>query len=444
MKNRFKTLACALFLAAIPMTAMSAAADDVSAPEVTAVAVADDQSTTTTTTTTVTTTSGTEQSTTATGDESTTTTDVTTTDEVVSTSFDPNRIAIQDVEVNATEADVAAGKKYKIDLKKIPLNATDDIVIRYISSDETIATVDNNGVVTAIKPGKVTITVIADSVIPMIQDQALETYTVLILDNSGSMWGEPIIAQRDAAKKFCADTLADTTDSSHKFAVITLDSSTVVKTDFTNDLATLNAAIESTSANGSTNYTDALKTAAQLLSKVSTNALKNIVICSDGLPYGGDTSTTGPYTYSEYYDYEYANAAYTLAQELKKDYDIYTLGFFHGLSGDDLEFGRKYMKDVASFDSSYAEVTDVNDLESVFAEVAGNAVKYKKVGSVTKLVDVNVTEGDPAQAKKETAKTSDQDSPKTGDNNHNAMLITFIFVALAGAVVSAKARRTDK
>lgn len=461
MKNLFKALVCAMFLAAMPIAATSASAEEVSLPETEVVMAADDADeapllaapasgddvttsaivTTdaeTTTTTSAETTTGTG---TTTADGETTTAETTTTAVV----DDPNRIAVQDVVINATKQDVESGRKFKIEIKKDPLNATDKLVLKYISSDESIATVDANGVVTAHKPGQAIITVIADAVIPVVDDKALETYTVLILDGSGSMEGDPILAQREAANKFCKDTIGDNPDSNHKFAVITLDSTTKIKTEFTNDLAKLKKAIDSIEDNGRTNYSDALRTAAQLLSQVSADAVRNIVICSDGLPYGGERSTTGKYKLSEYEDYDYANAAYAIAQDIKKDYDIYTLGFFHSLSGEELDFGRKYLKDVASYDSNYAEVNKVDDLQKVFSDVAGNAISYKKVSSVSKDVEINVTESKAPKAEtKPAAKADGQDSPKTGDNNHNVMLISIIFIALAGAAVTAKAKRTDK
>jgi len=453
MKNLFKALACAVFLAAMPIAATTASAEDVSVPEAEVVMAADDadaavttitaavttESETTTTTTVIETTTGTD---TTTADGETTTSETTTT--VVSAN--PDRVAIQDVVINATKQDVESGKKFKIEIKKDPLNATDELVLRYISSDESIATVDENGIVTAHKPGKVTVTVIADAVIPVVNDNSLETYTVLILDASGSMQGAPMTAQKEAAKKFCEDTIGANKNSNHKFAVITLDSGSKTLTDFTNDIDELDSAIAKTTAYGSTNYSAALRNAAELLSKVSADAVRNIVLCSDGNPYGGEEKSTGKYTLSDYSDYEYANAAYDIAQEIKKDYEIYTLGFFHSLSGEDLDFGRTYLKDVASYDSNYAEVNKVDDLQKVFADVAGNAVSYKKVSSVTKEVEVNVTEGKTAakaEAKAE-KKADSQDSPKTGDDNHNVMLISILFIAMAAAAVTVKAGRTDK
>ena len=51
------------------------------------------------------------------------------------------------------------GEDYQIIVKKQPLNSTDDVEFTFESSDESIATVDENGIVKGKKPGTVTITV---------------------------------------------------------------------------------------------------------------------------------------------------------------------------------------------------------------------------------------------------------------------------------------------
>ncbi|MBQ7593146.1 MAG: hypothetical protein IJU48_02190 [Synergistaceae bacterium] len=69
-------------------------------------------------------------------------------------------------------------------------------------------------------------------------------------------------------------------------------------------------------------------------------------MCSYGLPESGKYEYDGRYNYSDYY-YGYANAAYSTAQNLKQNgYNIYTLGFFHSLEGEYLEFGQRFMKDL--------------------------------------------------------------------------------------------------
>ncbi len=463
-KNIIKTLICMLAFAAMPVTA-SAFAEEVSVAEEPAIVYEESVTTIATTTavetyiatTTQATTSNTESETTTTSgtDVSGTTTtadseSTTTTDAIATTTFDPNRIAVEDVQLNATEADVAAGKTFQIKASKMPLNATDNLAVRYISSDESIATVDSNGVVTAHKPGKVTITVIADSMIPIIQDKTMESYTVLVLDNSTSMRGEPMDAQKEAAIKFCSDALSSNTGTDYKFSILAFGSSIQLASEFTNDLSKLTDTINSINLTGATNYIVAIDKAAELLSSVGQNVVKNIVFCSDGLPNTGSTSSTGPFTSSDHSSYRYANAAVERTNELKKEgINIYTLGFFHSLGSSSRNYADTLMKDMASApDMSYI-VDDPQKLSGVFAEVANSVVNYNRIGTFKKAVEVEVT---PAKAQAATVKkaevkktaSSDQDSPKTGDNNHNTMLISILFIGIATATVAGKSRRTDK
>ena len=69
-------------------------------------------------------------------------------------------IPVQSVEVNSDGAvrQIALGETLKLSVTITPTNATAD-VITWTSSDPTIATVSDTGVVTALKPGEVTITV---------------------------------------------------------------------------------------------------------------------------------------------------------------------------------------------------------------------------------------------------------------------------------------------
>ena len=455
-QNIFKTLICMLAFAALPVTA-AAHAEEVSVPETSAVVYAEEVTTTAiasaievTTTVTEVTTSDTETTTTADSSETTTTADETTTTDVetVTTTYDPNRIAVEDVQLNATEADVAAGRTYQIKTTKLPLNATDNIAVRYISSDESIATVDSKGVVTAHKPGKVTITVIADSMIPIVQDKTVESYTVLVLDNSTSMRGDPMVAQKEAAIKFCKETLESNTQTDYKFAIVAFGTSIQTASEFTNDITKLTDTINDISLTGATNYMVALEKAAELLNNAAQNAVKNIVFCSDGIPNRGGTSSNGPFTSADGTEYAYANAAVNKANELRQQgYNIYTLGFFHNIIDSTKPFANELMKDIASApDMSYI-VNDPEKLSSVFSEVSNSVVNYNRVGTFKKAVELEVTPAKAEPAKKteeKKAASSDQDSPKTGDNNHNTMLISILFIGVAAAAVAGKSRRTDK
>lgn len=202
---------------------------------------------------------------------------------------------------------------------------------------------------------------------------AADRYTVLVLDSSGSMSGTPIIKQREAATKFCNDIL--NADGNNYIALVALGSYASVKCDFTKDINKITTQISKITADSGTNYGDALSKAGSLLKNVDASNIRNIVFCSDGLPEYGEQSADGPYTKNDNsYSYAYANKAQAIADELKKEYNIYTLGFFHGLKGNNLIFGKKVMEGIASNPSQYYDVTDPNQLIFTFGDVAENVL----------------------------------------------------------------------
>lgn len=202
-------------------------------------------------------------------------------------------------------------------------------------------------------------------------------YTVLILDTSGSMSGTPASVQKQAAIKFC-ESLASANGTNY-IALVKINTSSSLVRDFTTDITALETYIKSLPASGGTNINQSLTIADNLLSSVDeaqNDIIKNIVLCSDGLPESGSYSYTGPYTSSDYYDYEYANSVYDTANKLKEEYTIYTLGFFHDLYGSELAFGRRFMNDIQN--GGYYEVTNVDELEFTFGEIADDIINEVK------------------------------------------------------------------
>jgi len=202
-------------------------------------------------------------------------------------------------------------------------------------------------------------------------------YSVLILDGSGSMSGAPINAQRIAAEKFC-DALLSASGTNY-VAIVKIDSSASKLCDFTDDIDTLKYNIGRVYDNGGTNTKQALDIADNLLDSIENqpNLVKNIILCSDGLPQSGATSTSGPYTSSDYSSYSYANAVYNKAMEITNEGTfIYALGFFHSLSGSTLTFGRRFMNDLGN--AGYYEVTNPDELEFTFGDIAQDVINEVK------------------------------------------------------------------
>ncbi len=72
-------------------------------------------------------------------------------------------VEVSDVTLDMSEVDLTTGETLKIKVEVTPGDATNPSVT-WMSSDPSVATVDANGVVTALKPGIVTITATADGV----------------------------------------------------------------------------------------------------------------------------------------------------------------------------------------------------------------------------------------------------------------------------------------
>lgn len=68
-------------------------------------------------------------------------------------------IPLTSIKVSSEKNSIEEGQKTQIKVECIPENTTDDKTFKYESSNKSIATVDENGVVKALKAGKVTITV---------------------------------------------------------------------------------------------------------------------------------------------------------------------------------------------------------------------------------------------------------------------------------------------
>lgn len=216
------------------------------------------------------------------------------------------------------------------------------------------------------------------SVVPLDDSSDILRYSVIILDTSGSMSGEPSAAQKKAAKKFCQSVLA--ANGENHVAIVKLNTSSSIGLSFTNDIEKLTAYIDSIYARGGTNINQALTAANELFANVPEKAIKNIILCSDGLPESGLTSYDGPYTSADGDKYRYANAVYKTSSTLKDKYNIYSLAFFHSLNGAELRFGHKLMFDIQN--SGYYEVIDPDELEFTFDEVADDITN----GDIKKLL----------------------------------------------------------
>ncbi len=67
-------------------------------------------------------------------------------------------IELEDIKLDVENAEINKGYSRKLEVKYIPENTTIDKNVIWTSSDETVAIVNNEGIVTALKPGKAVIT----------------------------------------------------------------------------------------------------------------------------------------------------------------------------------------------------------------------------------------------------------------------------------------------
>lgn len=216
---------------------------------------------------------------------------------------------------------------------------------------------------------------------------------VLVIDTSGSMknYGR-MAAAKEAAKEFVAKLLPSTTT---KIAVVDFADDAEQKTSLTNEVNTLNTAINKLSDDGGTFTQGGIHEARKILKKSTANN-KYIVVLSDGVPtysyeiknksyQENDTNVDEKsYNYSrrvgdgksmEYNAgwlldpklYNHGNSAIAEAGFAKNKDKIEV--FSIGLQTQDV--GSNILKQMASDKSHFTEVIDVNQLTPVFEKIAG-------------------------------------------------------------------------
>lgn len=200
----------------------------------------------------------------------------------------------------------------------------------------------------------------------------------MVLDNSGSMDGEPLEQTKDAAYKFLDTVFGQ--DS--RVALVTYSESANVCTSLTKKEKDLTDQVDEMGAFGGTNMYSGMEEADRLLSN-STADRKIIVLMSDGCPNQGENDNG-----------DYFSPLIRYAEELKnKGYYVYTLGFFSAIYGSERTDAQHLMEQMASPGLHY-EVTDADSLVFFFDDIAnqisGRAYVYVRIACP---VDVTVTSG---------------------------------------------------
>lgn len=199
-------------------------------------------------------------------------------------------------------------------------------------------------------------------------------YTVLVIDTSGSMSGKPMVTAKAAASKFVKQLLAS--QGENDIAIVGFSDSGTAYSAFSRDTDTLDAAINNMGAIGGTATDQGLLAAESLFKRLDkTDVIKNIVVLSDGEP----NSET---------------AALKVADRLKADkQNIYSLGFFHNLSGAGLTRARTFMDRLQN--AGYYDVTSSDALDFEFDKISddinerSNIFKYPSSDKQSKESDTS-------------------------------------------------------
>lgn len=253
------------------------------------------------------------------------------------------------------------------------------------------------------------------------EEETLERYTVLVLDTSNSAGfvgagGQTIYTAntaieyvKKAATKFI-DSL-DKADGTNYVALVSFKATASAVSGFTTDADTLKSKVDGLSASDNVRDISAgLEEANLLLTDIPSgeNVRKNVVLFTTGMTNNGDYSYEGIYNGetvgsnwrridTQVRLYAYANHAISVAEELKKQATLYSIGLFQTMEDmpaegkDVVEFFKLTASDLATSEEYFYPVADPDDLEFTFGDVADDIVsnniiesKFKWSGSLKK------------------------------------------------------------
>lgn len=276
--------------------------------------------------------------------------------------------------------------------------------ISWTSSDEQIVSVTPSGdagIITAHAKGTATITATLTSgrqtltAATEVRVASKSRDTVLVLDISGSMSGTPMDEMKQAAVQFCNELLVD--EYNNRVGLVFYDD-TIRTVGLTSDLNTLITRINEIESGGRTNMEAGLSAADSMLrSEGREGAIHNVVIMADGLPNEGKTSSSGSMSYGALYfgsytAIEYASAVIDTARQMMTGYNLYSLGFFHDLYFEELNFASALMKELTNQTDGYYQVEEAENLQFAFGDISEEiSVGSKIVINIACPVDVTVS-----------------------------------------------------
>lgn len=185
------------------------------------------------------------------------------------------------------------------------------------------------------------------------ENVSCERAVALVVDCSGSMEGEPASALGTAIRTFCSGILDGSNDTQIMVIKYSDDTRTYGFTSNLDGILNYSAAY----ADGGTNTAAAIARAGACLDGIDA-AEKDILIMSDGMPNNEADAV------SEF-------------KKLNPEYRVFSMGFFHSLSGSDLAGARSFMKKIQNM--GYYEVSDISALNYAFKNTASTVKSPLKV-----------------------------------------------------------------
>lgn len=170
-------------------------------------------------------------------------------------------------------------------------------------------------------------------------------YSILVLDVSGSMSGEPIAAVKEAAKGFCEQVL-NTSAKDNYIAIVTFASSSKVVSEFSNNITDLQAVIDNIYDGGGTYLAPALSNAKTLMEQVG-EGTKNIFVFCDGDPFDSES-------------------AYNVIRSMPLEWNLY--GLYFSQSGYNQSAADVMLNVARGNSNNYYEIKDASMIKTIVSE----------------------------------------------------------------------------
>lgn len=185
----------------------------------------------------------------------------------------------------------------------------------------------------------------------------IKRYNVMVLDQSGSMNGQPLVELKKACKKFVQELFANGGDN--YIAIVAFESDAYTVLDFSNNETVINNKIDSLSDEYQTNISAGINRALSLFDNLYSTVnpidiISNVLVMSDGVPNRGLTEVE---QFEQLMDSVYSKYSYI---------NFYSFGYFHRISSSNKVKAEQVLRAIGS----YTEVSDGSTLEFTFGEVS--------------------------------------------------------------------------